>query len=113
MDQFHVSNKRLSTREADSMVKRDLAFMGDSSIDESEQNGEIKDHSLLAMDESDDEDIMILMDKSDSNNEKEKSKVCFLDIKVNINSYSQKKKFLSQLSLMMNTTLYPLKKNNL
>lgn len=98
-DQSLIPNRRLTTKEANSVVKRALAAMAESSSDESEPATEQEDQSLMAIDESDYEDIPALMAASDSDSEDGKPKVSFLDLKANIKSYSHKK--LTSLSLIL------------
>ncbi|KAG5620329.1 hypothetical protein H5410_005547 [Solanum commersonii] len=82
----------MNNQEVDLSMKRAFAAMGDSSTEESEDGG-FKIESLLAIEQTDKYDFRALIAETDSKDDEEdgkQSKVSFLQIKVNIDSYSKR-----------------------
>lgn len=104
------NHRRVMNQEADLAVKRAFAVLDGCSYDSKEEDHQ--NQSLMAMMDTNDEDIISLVTLTDSNNEEEESKssdnilalmagfesenkgdfeVCFLDLKPELKKFSKKK----------------------
>ncbi|MCD9640849.1 hypothetical protein HAX54_026555 [Datura stramonium] len=65
----------MTTEKADSVDKKALKAMNNTLSDESKKEEEVRDQSLLAINVSDDKDILDLMANSNSDSEEESPEV--------------------------------------